>query len=291
MIDFGLPILIGYALLAFVFLLLSNFLFEKTEFANYIYMLLALTFVSKLSEPKRNDFLKSIFNKSKYRNLRVIENIFFGLPFILFLVYKQQFVFSILLNILVICITLLHFSTNINVTIPTPFSKKPFEFTIGFRKTFYVFPIAYFLTYMAITVGNFNLGVFSILLIGMVCFSYYSKLENEYFVWNFNLSPKEFLREKIKTCIIYFTLLSLPIIISLSICFFNEIDILIIFFLLCCVYLSTMILAKYATFPNEINLSQGILIVISLMFPPMLFVIIPYFYSKSIKKLNTVLND
>jgi hypothetical protein len=53
MIDFGLPLLIGYTLLPFVFVLLSNYLFEKTEFANYIYGLLAVSFVLKLSEPKK----------------------------------------------------------------------------------------------------------------------------------------------------------------------------------------------------------------------------------------------
>lgn len=289
MIDFGLPLLIGYTLLPFVFILISNYIFEKTEFANYIYVLISFSFVSKLSEPKRNNFLKSIFNKKKYRNLRVLENIIYCMPFTLFLVYKKQVVFSIILNLMVIIITLFNFSTNINVTIPTPFSKKPFEFTVGFRNTFYVFPIAYFLTYISISVGNFNLGVFSMLLIGILCFSYYSKIENEYFVWNFNLSSKEFLFEKTKTCLIYFTLLTLPIIIALSISFFNEIDVLIVFFLLCCAYLSAIIFAKYSAFPYEMNMSQGLLIAISFMFPPMLFIIIPLFYSQSIKKLSTVL--
>jgi hypothetical protein len=71
MIDFGLPILIGYALLSFVFILLSNYLFEKTEFANYAYGLFALSFVLKLSEPRRNDFLKSIFNKHNYNVIQL----------------------------------------------------------------------------------------------------------------------------------------------------------------------------------------------------------------------------
>ena len=291
MIDFGLPLLIGYTLLPFLFILLSNYLFGKTEFANYIFGLLALSFVSKLSEPKRNDFLKSIFNKKNYRNLRLVENLIYCMPFTLFLVYKKQFVFSIILNLLVVIITLFNFNTNVNVTIPTPFSKKPFEFTVGFRKTFYVFPIAYFLTYVSISVGSFNIGVFSMLLIGIICFSYYSKIENEYFIWNFNLSPKEFLLEKTKTCLLFFTLLTLPIIIALSISFFNQIDILIVFLLLSYVYLTTIIFAKYSTFPNEMNMSQGILIAISFMFPPMLFIFIPLFYLQSIKKLNTILND
>jgi len=291
MIDFGIPLLIGYTLLPFVFILLSNYLFEKTEFANYVYGLFALSFVSKLSEPKRNDFLKSIFNKGKYKKLRILENIIYCLPFTLFLIYQKQFVFSAILNLCVIIIMLFNFSTNLDVTIPTPFSKKPFEFTVGFRKTFYVFPIAYFLTYISISVRNFNLGIFSMLLIGLTCFSYYSKIENEYFVWNYNLSSKEFLIEKTKMCLIYFTFLSLPIIVALSISFFREIDILIVFFLLCYAYLTTIIFAKYSSFPNEMNMSQGILIAISFIFPPILLIFIPLFYSQSIKKLNTILND
>ena len=291
MIDFGLPILIGYAILPVVFVLLSNYLFEKTEFANYVYGLFALIFISKLSEPKRNDFLKSIFNTYNYKKLRIVENIIYCLPFTLFLIYKKQFVFSITLNLFVICTMLFNFSTNLNAVIPTPFGKKPFEFTVGFRKSFYVFPIAYFLTYISVSVGNFNLGIFSMLLIGIICFSYYSKIENDYFVWNYNLSPKEFLIEKTKTCLLFFTFLILPIIITLGFSFISQIDILIVFILLCYAYLITIIFAKYSSFPNDMSISQGILIGLSLVFPPILILFIPLFYSQSIKKLNAILND
>ena len=190
-----------------------------------------------------------------------------------------------------ILITFFDFNTNLNVTIPSAFSKKPFEFTVGFRKTFYIFPIAYFLTYISVSVGNFNLGIFSMLVIGITCFSYYSKIENEYFVWNYNLSSKEFLFEKTKTCLIYFSLLSLPIIITLVVYFYNEINILIVFIFLCYAYLTTMIFAKYSSFPNEMNMSQIISIGLSFMFPPILLMFIPLFYSQSIKKLNAILND
>ncbi|SDF12940.1 ABC transporter permease [Ulvibacter litoralis] len=291
MIDFGLPLLVGYTLVPFLFILLSNHLFENTEFAMYVYGLIAISFVLKLSEPKRNDFLKSIFNKDNYKKIRAIENVIYCLPFTFFLVFKNQFVVSTVLNVFIIFSTLLNFSTNINIPIPTPFSKKPFEFTMGFRKTYYIFPIAYFLTYISVSIGNFNIGVFSILLIGITCFSYYSKIENEYFVWNYNLSSKEFLLEKTKMCLINFSLLILPIIITISIVFFNQIDIIIICILLCYAYLTTIIFAKYSSFPNEMNMSQGILIATSFMFPPILLIVIPLFYSQSIKKLNTVLND
>jgi hypothetical protein len=211
------------------------------------------------------------------------------MPFTLFLIYKKQFIFSLLLNLAVIITALFNFGTTLNITIPTPFSKKPFEFTVGFRKTFYMFPIAYFLTYISISVGNFNLGVFSILFMALICFSYYSEIENEYFIWNFKQSSKEFLLDKTKTCLTYFTLLTVPSIISLSISFYNEIAILMILFILCYAYLLTIILGKYSAFPNNMRLPQGILILMSFAFPPILFVVIPLFYSQSIKKLNTIL--
>jgi hypothetical protein len=289
LIDFGLPLLIGYTLLPVMFILLSGYLFSKTEFAIYIYGLFALSFVSKLSEPKRNYFLKSVFNKKNYLKLRIVENIIYSIPFILFLVYKQLFILALLLCLLSMSIALFNFRTNLNIAIPTPFGKNPFEFVVGFRKTFYIFPIAYFLTFISISVGNFNLGIFSMILIGIVCLSYYSKLENEYFVWNFNLSSKEFLFEKVKTSLTYFTLLALPIILALSISFFDKINILIVFFLLCYIYLLTIVFAKYSAFPNQMNLPQGILIGAGFMFPPILLIVTPLFYSQAIKKLNTIL--
>jgi hypothetical protein len=291
MIDFGIPLLVGYTVLPLIFLFLSNYLFEKTVIAQYVYGLIALTFVSKLSDTKRNDFLKSIFSNEDYRILRIIENIICCLPFTLFLVYKDQFVFTSVLNLIIVALVLLRFNINFNFTIPTPFGEKPFEFTVGFRKTFYVFPVAYFLTYISIVVGNFNLGVFSMLLIGFTCVSYYSKIEEAYFVWNYNLSSKEFLMEKTKTGLIFFTLLSAPVIVALGVSYVKEIDILIVFVLLCYAYLIEIIFAKYASFPNQINMSQGVLIAVSLMFPPILVVFVPFFYLQSIKKLNTILND
>lgn len=104
----------------------------------------------------------------------------------------------LLLIIFAILLTLIKFSSKFNLIIPTPFNKKPFEFTVGFRKTFLIFPIAYFLTYKAIATGNFNLGLFSLILVSLTCLTYYSKLENDYYIWNYNLSPKVFLLEKLK---------------------------------------------------------------------------------------------
>lgn len=289
--DFGIPPIVAYPLFIATFILLCETLYAKTNFANYLILLVALSLVSKLSQPKRNGFLKSIFNKKVFMCVRIIENIICCLPFTIFLAYKNQLLFVAVLNLLVLLIALLKFNVNVNFTIPTPFEKKPFEFTIGFRNTFYIFPLAYFLTYTSISVDNFNLGVFSLLLVCITCFSFYSKVENIFFVWSFNLTPSMFLIEKTKTCLMYFTLLGLPIVLALSSSFFSRIDVLFGAFLLCYAYLTAVIFAKYAAFPNKISMQQGILIALSIIFPYLILIIIPFLYSLAIKKLTPILND
>ena len=291
MIDFGIPLLIGYPTLLVIFIFLSDQLFENSEFANFIFVLMGLVFVSKLNQPKRNDFFKLVYNKKTYRLFRIAENIIFCMPFIIFLLYREEFSSAMVLVLIASIITFFSFSTNLNVTIPTPFNNKPFEFAVGFRKTLLIFPIAYFLIYISVSVGNFNLGVFSILLVGITCLSYYSKLENEYFVWNYNLSASGFLREKIKTCLLYFSLLILPNAVVLFASFFNERDTLIAFVLLCYVYLIIMVFAKYSSFPNEMNMSQGISVGLSFIFPPILLILMPVFYAQSVKRLKVILDD
>ena len=290
-IGFGIPLLVGYFLIPIAFFLLSKYLFSKTQFAGYLYVLIALSLMVKLSAPKRNDFLRSVFSARDYPGLRMIENFLCSIPFLAFLMYKGHFLFVLGLGILTIFLAFFNFRSTLNFTIPTPFGKEPFEFTVGFRKTFYLFPVAYFLTFMSISVGNLNLGVFSLIAVGLICISYYSKPENEYFVWNFNLSSKDFLWRKIKFSSIYFTLLSLPIVIAISIYFFEDILILMGVLLLCYIYLATVVLAKYSAYPGEMNLPQVILIVISLVFPPIIPGVIAFFYSQSVKILNPLLND
>jgi len=287
--EFGLPPFLAYTILATGFVGLSFYLFSKTEFAEYFYILVAFGLLTKLTDKKRNEFLKSCFIENSFTKLRLLENFTVILPFVLFLAYQKSVVFIPILLALATILTFVNFSSTFNLTIPTPFYKKPFEFVVGFRNTFFIFPIAYFLTYISISVGNFNLGVFSMLLVFLISLSYYSKLENEYYIWSFSLSPKHFLTEKIKTGLFYTTLSILPILILLSIYFLAEIETLLTFLVLSYAYLITIILTKYSVYPNEINIPQGVLIAVSLIFPPILVGVVPYFYLQSKKRLNAIL--
>lgn len=287
--EFGLPPFLAYTLLPICFVGLSIALFSEIEFAEYLYILASFGLLTKLTDKRRNEFLKSCFTQKDYIKLRLLENLIIILPFVLFLTYQKSIVFIPILMALATIFAFVNFNTSFNFTIPTPFYKKPFEFTVGFRNTFFIFPIAYFLTFISISVGNYSLGIFSMVLVFLVSLSYYSKLEKEYYIWSFNLSPKGFLVEKIKTGLLYTTLSSIPILIALAIYFTAELETLLTFLMLGYAYLIAIILAKYSVYPNEMNIPQGVLIAISLTFPPFLIGIVPYFYFQSNNRLNAIL--
>ena len=287
--DTGFEPLLAYLILTVVFVGLSIYLFEKTEFAEYIYVLYALSLIGKLSEARRTEFLKICFGDIKLKKIRVTENLICSLPFLIFPLYKQLFLSALLLFVLATILALLNFRTTLSFTIWTPFSKRPFEFTTGFRNTFYLFFAAYALTVIAISVNNFNLGVFALLLVFATTLSYYTKPENEYYVWTYKSNAREFLFSKIKTAMLFSTSLALPIAIVLAIFYPQTIGILSLFFLVGWAFLISVIVSKYSAYPDEINITQGILLALCIWFPPILVVLIPYLFKKSENRLSSLL--
>ena len=142
---------------------------------------------------------------------------------------------------------------------------------------------------MAVLSGNFNLGIFALILILFICMTYYTDPENEFFVWIFSMTPKGFLFHKIKIALLFSTLLSLPVTIVLSIFFPGNIIAVIGFQCLGYLYLIAVILAKYSVYPVKINLPQFVLLAVSIPFPPLLLVLLPFFYLKSVTRLNDLL--
>ena len=288
----GSSLIVGYFLalvIVLVFISLSIWLFRYKTYAPYMYIFVSLYFTTKLSEIKRNDFLKIHFGNSRYRKVRISENLIIALPFVIFLLYKHYFLPTIFLVIITVVMALFSFKTTYHLTIPTPFSKKPFEFTVGFRNSFFVFFITYGLAIIAVTVDNFNLGVFALLLIFLTVLGYYLKPENEYFVWSYSLTPSKFLIEKVKTAFVFSSCLCSPVLILLGIFYFENLDILLLCMLLGNLYLITMILAKYSAYPSEIDLARVMIMVICLIFPPMLIAMIPFFANQSVNKLKLFL--
>ncbi|WP_445452169.1 ABC transporter permease [Flavobacterium sp. 25HG05S-40] len=287
--EWGIEPIIGYLIGIFAFVGISIKLFEKTQFAEYIHITLALSLVLKLNEINRNEFLKLCYSKTEYIKIRIVENLIVSIVFILFLLFEEKYLSSILLFILATLFSLIDLKTKSSFTLPTPFYKHPFEFTVGFRSNYFIYFFAYFLTFVSISVDNFNLGIFSLILTLLCCLNYYTNSENEFYVWVFSLTPKEFLKYKLRYIIQYSTILSLPILISLSLFFYTKIDLIIGFQFLGYLFIFTTMLAKYSVFPEKLNIKFGIILALTFWFPPLLVLIIPYLYIQSTKKLKEIL--
>ena len=289
MSSFGIHPLPGYILAFAGFGGLSALLFSKTVYADSIIFFMALAVTMSLNEPGRNNFLKYCFPRKKYYALRITENLILSFPFIIIMAVFRAYLPAILLPLSASLLVLLSPGPRSGFVIPTPFYKRPFEFIVGFRNTFPLLIIACFLALMSVVSGNFTLGVFAVLLVFLLTISFYTVPEHEFFVWIFNSGPRKFILDKITTAVLFSTLLCLPVSCTLMAFFPSKLIVIIGLQLLGCLYLSTMVLVKYSRFPQSINLPEAAIIALSLWFPPMLIAIIPYFYMKSVKRLNEIL--
>jgi hypothetical protein len=282
---------LGYLLGLIAFILISAYIFQKTEFAKYLVILTCLSLQFQLSENNRTDFLRTTFGDNVKMQIRILENLVVSIPFVAVLIYNIALLEAISLLVTSVIIAIFSFQTNFNFSLPTPFSKRPFEFLVGFRKTFYIFPMVYLLTVVAINLGNISLSIFSMMLIFITSLSYFTKPEQEYYVWVHANTPKIFLKNKMITATKHITLLVAPILISLLIFYPNEFKVILFFFFIGLLSIWTIILAKYSAYPREMNLSEAMLLTFILYFPPLLLAFMPFFYNKSINKLKVPLDD
>ncbi len=285
----GIHPILAYSGSCILFVGISIILFNRFENTAYFYPLIAVYYIFHFASKEKNDFIHQIFNDKNFRKIRFIEHLIIVLPFALFLTIYNQYIIGISLIIIAIMATYFPFHYQSGYTLPSPFYKYPFEFPSGFRKTFWVYLLAYILTGIGISVGNFNLGIFAMLIIFLSQISYYYHPENEHFVWIHQCTPRTFLRKKISTAILYCSLSVSPIILLLIIMRPEFYYIIIITMIIGYIYLISIILAKYSNYPLRMNIPQELFITLGVFFPPLLFFIIPFFYKQSIKKLSAYL--
>ena len=70
--EWGIEPILGYALGLFIFFVLSFELFKKTQYADVIYIGIALSLLIKSNEEARNNFLKLTYPTIDYLKLRII---------------------------------------------------------------------------------------------------------------------------------------------------------------------------------------------------------------------------
>lgn len=287
--ELGLHPVWGYFLGVLVFIGLSFYLFYKTTYAGYIYAGIGLSLVLGFGEKERNDFLKTTFPLATYQQVRAVENALLVIPFVAFLCYKAEFLLAGGLLLSALLLSLFNSASRLNLTIPTPFFRFPFEFATGFRKYWLLYLIAYFVAWKAIEVNNFNLGAGSLAFLCLLAMSHYAVPENEYYVWMYNCTPRQFLLKKTATAWLYLSLLALPLVLILSVFFWDKSWILFLVLGLGLFLIAAMILGKYSAYPREMSLPQALFFGLCVWFPPLLLIVMPLFYKRAVLRLNPYL--
>lgn len=288
--EFGIIPIVGFAIIIALFIVVSQRIFQNLSNASYFYVGIGVAFSVTFLSTKRITFLKMTFPNRSFHYIRILENTLLALPFSSFLIYKQAYIEALLLHVLVIVTAFFKNFEVKNRTIPTPFGKKPFEFSIGFRKTFWVFPILYTFACIGLYVANYNLIVFSLIAAFVCCMSYYSKPEPLFYVWIYKKTTKAFLLDKIKTAFLFSTFLLFPIVILLFIFSVKKIDTTLIFLAIGYGFMVLAVLGKYANYPSSVPIFQAFTLVFSFMFPPLLILFIPLAYHRATKNLNSILS-
>lgn len=287
--DNGVNPILGYIFLILFFIFISLVIISLENYGVYFYLGFAIFILSSLSEINRNNFLKNCFFRNDYLKIRILENILIILPFCFTLVYKNYYIIAFVLFIISILISQINFNKINRFVLPTPFYKQPFEFIIGFRKSFIFILFPYFLAFKASDVNNFNLVYASYISMLIILITYFNDIEDVFFVWIFNMRAKEFLMMKLLTAskhtiimcvpILFFSVFSFPHEILIHLCIVAALIIAIIF----------TILIKYSTYPNRIDPSVAKILILVFFFPPVLLMFLPILYRDSVKKLKNYL--
>lgn len=261
--------------------------FLKVPYAPWVYAALAIAVAGSGSKSLKEElwFLKPV----QIRQVRQITRFLIATPFVLYLLYEGELIPALLVLTSVFWSGIGRPGRLQNIVIPTPFSKFPFEWIRGFRRTWWLLALVLFVFVKALQVQNGNLGLFTLVAFFGIALYYYLEPEHPHFVWIFTRSPSAFVRHKIMVSFWYATLLVFIPASCLTYFFSEKLPfILLIYFFGQC-YLILVILAKYAVFPRTLGLASAILIALCITLPPLLLVIIPFFYRKALKQLAKVL--
>ncbi|TAE07806.1 MAG: hypothetical protein EAZ95_17970 [Bacteroidetes bacterium] len=286
---FGLPPSWGYVLGLGLFVAFSGGLFAKVAYAEFVYVAVACLWIARLSEIKRNDFLQTCFVGKAYRRVRLFENAIAVSPFALFLLVQGAWIGFVLVWVACVVGAFYRVRAGKQAIIPTPFGRVPFEFVIGFRGTFLFLFLLYGVGWTATAVGNGELAVLTILLIFYLCLNYYNLLESDYWVWSHNLTPRQFLHQKIRQAFLQSTCLVLPVCLPMLVVFFDYAGVIALFLVLGYAFLAFAIIQKYTVFPEMVNVGHALLMVICIMFFPILFIVLPTLYARALKNLAHIL--
>jgi len=281
----GLPVPIASILLFGLCYLIYYALFQYPIFGCYAVILLNFQLLFLLTEKNRNDFLKNTFSRKDFHKIRLWENGLVVIPSFVILLLHSDWLYALFLIVLAVVFAFLTFKA-FGKSIPTPFAKKPFEFIIGFRRSYLLLLVLYVLAGIGFYAANSNLVLFCVVCIALTCVFYYQLPEPIFYLWNDNHTPSGFLMRKFRRGILQCLLFAFPLLFIYVIIFPSDL------FNACIVLGGILLLLpfaitlKYVAYPREINFPEVFALALCFSFYPLILALLPFYYIKAINNLK-----
>lgn len=284
--DNGVPTWLGVFLFLLVMVLLTALTNRYPEYAPYLIIYLAMSGLLAIQSKVRMDFLQQQFGLKRARQIRCMENLVITLPslYLAFILVNWYLILFLLLLVLLTAYMMPKLSRR---SIPTPFTKSPFEVIIFLRRSFvYVLLIAYALTGIACYYGNFNLGLVCMSLVLLIGCSAQDFREPPYFIWLYDADPTRFLKMKVIRATTQMTLLILPMAVLLIMVFPAQFLPVFLCLLVGLLFHVLFVLLKYAVYPRIFTVPDLILLMFGFALPVIFPFIIYRFYHKAKNNLS-----
>lgn len=287
--DAGLPIAGGIILLFVGYGVLFYAAKQSQIFGALVLLVVQHSLLMRLNHKDRIDFIRQLFPAERFAKIMLLENLLITMPLLCIAVYLS--IWAAVLGLLIL--PLLHQQlSSLNITrtrTPTPFSQKPFEFIILFRRWWIALLALHVLLGIALYVGNENLPFVLLSVQILLSLQAYDVVENELLVWNYNLSPQAFLLHKVKRGVAQCLLLCAPMLLALLIAYPDHVLVISLMIGIAMLLLWLSVLMKYSSYPNP----PGFLAMLYTISAVFTFILIPYlyyyFYKKSIQHLHKYL--
>ena len=285
----GSNLFVGLFITSLLFIVGSVVLIDYFKYGTELYILALIICLNYIGTPDHIYFLKHYFSKRFVLKIRLVENSVIAFPFLIILfIYTSLPYFVIGLSTSILLALSNGFKLK-NHIVYTPFYKKPFEFIIGFRNSWFILIGIYTITTVALVAYNFNLALVCLFLIFILCLKFYSIAESDEWIFLHKGSSRQFLFLKIKTALKQSIVLVFPVLLALFILYPINYLMILSGLLFGITVLTSGVLAKYAFYPNVQSIIGGLIIVMGVFMPPLLIFTVPYLYSRAKINLNEYL--
>ena len=287
--SLGLPPAVGLVILVFLFGLLSWRLMVTYSWGPYVFLVLMVYLGQLLGRPLRREAIRQWSGPDFYWRIRCWEQLLLSLPFALVLLVFKDWWFGLL----AVALSLLSLWSPplLHVRFPfrLPFGKKPFEYTTGLRKHLWLLLVVLFFVVIGFIVANPGLSVFGFTILMLLPMGGIGQIEPVTYLWQHSQTPAAFLWQKWVTGAEHLCYLGLPLAIFLGVLFPGMSLAVGVVFVVGLGAQTAILLAKYASYPRDIDFVHAILVATGIIFLPVLVVVLPFLGRKALANLKQYL--